>query len=168
MIGSRNSPVSGTPGSHFLLVSGILGSFDSRCPGYRGVLTPRCPRHRGSRKSPVSGTPGVVSLTVHCFFLTSGHFLHPLKQQSIKKQCGSTISYTNAFGSFLNKFLTSLFLLRLPVSQTPESRFKTWIAAQNVFKIPNGVRICLIGIGGAVWRKKTRAKNSHATVFLIS
>ena len=38
-----NSPVSQTPGSGFLLVSGIPGSFDSRCPGYLGVLTPGVP-----------------------------------------------------------------------------------------------------------------------------
>ena len=32
--------MSGTLESRFLLVSGIPGSFDSRCPGYQGVLTP--------------------------------------------------------------------------------------------------------------------------------
>ena len=87
--GSRNSPKSGTPGSHFLLVSGILGSFDSRCPRYRGVLTPGVPDTRDL------GLPGVPDTGV--VINSQGHSLQPLKQQSIKKQCGSNIYNTRPF-----------------------------------------------------------------------
>ena len=103
----------------WLPVSRIPGSFDSLCPGYREVGTPRCPGHRGSGKSPVSGTPGVVFLTVHCFFQTSGHFLHPLKQQSIKKQCGSNIYFTRTFGSCFQNFPD--FIISLVTTGVPDT-----------------------------------------------
>ena len=118
----NDSLVSGTPGSRFLLVSGIPGSFDSRCPGYQDVGTPQCPGHRWSHKFPVSGTPGSRFLTVHCFFQTSGHFFHPLKQQSIKKQCGSNIYYTRTFGSYFQNFPNFIISLVTPgVPDTGES-----------------------------------------------
>ena len=55
----------------------------------------------------------VIFAVVHCFFQTSGHFLHPLKQQSIKKQCGYNIYYSiqDLLDDVFKIFLTLLFLL---------------------------------------------------------
>ena len=150
----NDSPVSGTPGSHFcwcpvywevltpgvpdtgefwLPVSRIPGSFDSWCPGYWGVLTPGVPDTGKLGLPGVPDTRGVANprcpghresffwlFTV--FFKLQVIFLHPLKQQSIKKQCGSYIYYTRPFGWCFQNFPNFIISLMTPgVPYTGES-----------------------------------------------
>ena len=125
-------------GSQNFPVSRIPGSWDSPVSG--------------SHKFPVSGTPKSRFWTVHCFFQTSGHFLHPSKQQSIKKQCGSNIYYTRTFGSYFQNFPN--FIISL-VTPGVHMYITPWKFAKN----ENGSRMSLIGPGGAVWWKKPDFKN---------
>ena len=156
----NDSPVSGTPGSNFLLVSGILGSFDSRCPGYRGVLTPgvpdtgefwlpgvpdtggvsnpRCPGHRG-----------VVFWQFTDFFKLQAiatAFKAIIYQKSlwIFHLLYKYIYLVHYFKNFLN----ILFFLWLPVSRMLGSLLKMYITLRKFAKNENGSRTSLVGPEG--------------------
>ena len=138
VLGSCNSPVSYTPGSH---------KFDplkiQNCPMYRGVATPHCPKLRG-----------VILLFVWTF---KPMLLH-LKRHSFKKLSNISIYFTNTVQTCLKIFPYSRFLGWLNgVLSTWESFWNTYNPKSK--KNQNGPRISLMGPGGANWGKKPTTRN---------
>ena len=153
-----------------------------RCPGHWGFSTPQClghkrfltPRHLehqgvswtpGSRESLVFWTLGSRFSSFQKKILTSTH-CHSLQSNNQSKNNVNRLVIVHIYFIYvLQKFITSLFILRLPVPRTLGSHFKTWITQQNFFIIPNGFSNCLIGGGGAVRWKNPEQKISCDSLF---
>ena len=100
---------------------------------------------------------GVV-FWVYTFFFKRQPIATAFKATINEKYCESFIYYTSTFCFVLKIFLTPLFLLRLPVSRTLGSHFKTWITPRKNVNIPNDFRKCLKGPGGAIGWAKNQSK----------
>ena len=145
---------------------GHQGVVNSWCPGSRGVNNLQCPGTPGSRESPVvpdtkdslfwlffklqSNLPSSGKLEIrkspvswtmffyHCFFQTSILCYCFLSSNLSKIIVHLLFSIEILLVHVFKIFITSLFLLQLPVSQTPGSHFKTWITPWKIVKMVLG------------------------------
>ena len=114
---------------------GNQGSVNPRCLWRQGFMNPRCPGRQGVENFQFPGCQGVeLILSVHCF-LKLQPTATAFKQQSIKKQCESTIYYTNTFGSCIKIFLTSIFSDRFPGFPDSGNLFKSALTLWKSKKI---------------------------------
>ena len=147
---------------------GIQDTGESQCPGIqdngesffagvqdtRELWLPGVLDTGGVANSHCPGHHGVVFWMFTVFFQTSGHFLQPLKQQSIKKQFGSYIYYSRTFGSCFKNFPNFIISVVTPGRGVLLKCTGTYITHWKFAKNENGSRRSFIGPGGAVWWKK--------------
>ena len=127
--------VSWTPGilywvlTVFLTASQLAFIWDTRKSRICGIQDTKKSIISGFRDTGESRVPGVQDTGEYlsdCSLFCSNFkpMLQPLKHQSIKNRCESTICYINNFGSCFKNFPNFIFLIDCPVSQMLGSHLK--------------------------------------------